>query len=81
MPRAAHTSLRSKTFLKSFLLKFESPRAADPFPRSKTFSLKVVPQILTNKPAALAMAGYSGHMWELYAVWSSLPSFLQALIN
>jgi MFS family permease len=32
--------------------------------------------LLRNKPILLAQGGYLGHMWELYAMWAWLGSFL-----
>jgi hypothetical protein len=50
-----------------------------PFPSSKAFSCRSIPDILCRSPGcALAILAYCGHMWELYAVWSSVPSFLLA---
>jgi len=54
-----------------------------PFPHStQPFSLRYIPQILCmNRGAMLAICGYVGHMWELYAVWSSLPVFLRSYLT
>lgn len=46
-----------------------------PFARAP-FDPRQVARVLKNRGARLAMLGYFGHMWELYAMWSLFPLFL-----
>ncbi|MBW3629818.1 MAG: MFS transporter [Gemmatimonadetes bacterium] len=50
-----------------------------PFPFARRpFSWRLVGTVTGHRPTRLAIAGYLGHMWELYSVWTWIPSFLAA---
>jgi MFS family permease len=46
----------------------------EPFPR-RPFSWGLVGTVLHHREARLAIGGYLGHMWELYAMWSLVTLF------
>lgn len=45
-----------------------------PFAR-RPFRWGLIGEVARNRPARLAIAGYLGHMWELYAAWTFVSLF------
>jgi MFS family permease len=47
-----------------------------PFPfQRRPFSWRLVGTVLSHRPTRLAIFGYLGHMWELYAAWTLVALF------
>ncbi len=47
-----------------------------PYPfRRAPFSWSLVAKVFRDRPTRLATGGYLGHMWELYAAWSTIGIF------
>lgn len=44
----------------------------------RAFSWRLAADVFADRPTRLAIGGYLGHMWELYAMWTWAPAFVAA---
>ena len=55
-------------------------RSSGPYPFPVTnFHLRLALKAFRSRPVVLANIGYIGHMWELYAMWTWVASFIATL--
>ena len=48
---------------------------------SAPFEIRAIRRVAGNRAVVLATGGYLGHMWELYAMWSSIALFFQVVAD
>ena len=73
-PSLVVLSASAAALIGAALIAFWYEEGPYPFER-RSFSWSLVGTVVRHRPTRLAIAGYLGHMWELYAMWTLIAVY------